>query len=160
MIRELKLSDLKDVLRLNNASIPAVNELNSKDLEEIVMMSRKSWVIESEGVIVASLLILGPGESYQSNNYTWLEKQFTNFCYVDRIMVDAQAKRQGFGKQLYETLEVYAIEQKAEILLCEVNIEPPNPQSLAFHINLGWEPFHVREHGPKKKVQYLKKHIF
>ena len=88
MIRELKLSDLKDVLRLNNASIPAVNELNSKDLEEIVMMSRKSWVIENEGSIVASLLILGPGESYQSNNYTWLEKQFTNICYVNRIMID------------------------------------------------------------------------
>jgi len=159
MIRELCSRDIESVLKLNNESIPAVNELLISELEDILSMSQKSWVVDVEKNIVAALITLGPGVQYQSNNYTWLETQFDNYCYVDRIMVDIHAKRNGFGKQLYAALETYAKEIGVEVLLCEVNIEPPNPQSLAFHTDLGWDPFHDREHAQGKKVRYFKKRI-
>jgi len=159
MIREVHSRDIEDVLKLNNESIPAVNKLQKGDLENILSMSKKSWVIEVDEHIVAALITLESGEQYQSDNYIWLETQFKNFCYVDRIMVDVHAKRNGYGKQLYLNLETYAKEMDMEVLLCEVNVEPPNPQSLAFHTDLGWEPFHDREHGPGKKVRYFKKPI-
>lgn len=159
LMREIRDEDVDGVLKLNNASIPAVNELTKTELENILKMSQKSWIVERDGVVAAALLTLESGESYQSDNYTWLDNQFDNYCYVDRIMVDVQAKRNGLGKQLYDMLETYAKAIRAEVLLCEVNIEPPNPQSLSFHNDLGWEPFHDREHGPGKKVRYFKKPI-
>ena len=159
MIRELHSRDIEGVLKLNNESVPAVNKLLTGDLENILSMSKKSWGIEIGENIVAALITLESGEPYQSDNYIWLETQFNNFCYVDRIMVDVAAKRNGYGKKLYATLESYAKEMGIEVLLCEVNVEPPNPHSLAFHTDLGWKPFYEREHGPGKKVRYFKKPI-
>ena len=159
MIRELHSRDIEGVLKLNNESVPAVNKLLTVDLENILSMSKKSWGIEIGENIVAALITLESGEPYRSDNYIWLETQFNNFCYVDRIMVDVDAKRNGYGKKLYATLESYAEEMGIEVLLCEVNVEPPNPHSLAFHIDLGWKPFFDREHGPGKKVRYFKKPI-
>ncbi|MBB32598.1 MAG: hypothetical protein CL455_02955 [Acidimicrobiaceae bacterium] len=159
MIRELYSRDIEGVLKLNNESVPAVNKLVTSDLENILSMSKKSWGIEVGENIVAALITLESGEQYHSDNYIWLETQFNNFCYVDRIMVDVHAKRNGYGKKLYATLESYAKEMGIEVLLCEVNVEPPNPQSLAFHTDLGWKPFHDREHEPGKKVRYFKKPI-
>ena len=159
MIRELHSRDIEGVLKLNNESVPAVNKLVTSDLENILSMSKKSWGIEIGENIVAALITLESGEPYQSDNYIWLETQFNNFCYVDRIMVHVAAKRNGYGKKLYATLESYAKEMGIEVLLCEVNVEPPNPHSLACHTDLGWKPFYDREHGPGKKVRYFKKPI-
>ena len=75
-------------------------------------MSKKSWGIEVGENIVAALITLESGEQYQSDNYIRLETQFNNFCYVDRIMVDVHAKRNGYGKKLYATLESYATKIK------------------------------------------------
>ncbi len=158
-VRELASEDIDEVLTLNNISVPAVNELSKIQLEQIITMTSKCWVIDGDNGVVAALLILGPGQLYQSDNYTWLEQRFKNYCYVDRIMVAENVKRAGLGRLLYTELENYAKEEGRDLLLCEVNVEPPNPQSLSFHIDLNWEPFQDREHGPGKIVRYFKKPI-
>ena len=159
MLRELREEDQEALLLLNNSSTPAVNTLTLKELQSILSLAEKCWVEEIDSDLAAALIIIGPDQNYSSDNYTWLETQFSNYCYVDRIMVNQNHKRRGLGKKLYQELEKHAQREGDEILLCEVNIEPPNPQSIAFHTQLGWEPFFEREHGPGKKVQYFKKSI-
>ena len=159
MLRELKEEDQEALLVLNNASTPAVNPLTLEELKSILFIAEKCWIEEIDGELAAALIIIGPDQPYSSDNYTWLETQFSNYCYVDRIMVDQNHKRKGFGNKLYQELEKYAECNDARTLLCEVNLEPPNPQSIAFHTRLKWEPFFEREHGPGKKVQYFKKDI-
>jgi hypothetical protein len=157
MIREVKPADSEYILAINNDAVPAVNSLNVNELLDIVDMSQKAWVVEEHGIIGGVLIVIGPGEPYRSANYSWLETQFANFCYVDRIIIDSDNKRKGYGRLLYLALEEHAISIGADVLLCEVNVEPANPQSLSFHASLGWVPFQDREHGPGKIVRYFKK---
>jgi len=159
MIREIKQTDIESVLALNNDAIPAVNALTFDELNGILRMAQKTWVVEDNGRVVGALVIIGPGASYQSANYSWLDRQFTNFCYVDRIIISPSNKRKGKGWKLYATLEKHAITTEADVLLCEVNVEPENPQSLAFHASLKWTPFQDREHGSGKVVRYFKKSV-
>jgi len=158
MIREMTPQDIELVLEINNDAVPAVNSLNIDELFDIIGMS-KAWVVEEEDAIEGVLIVIGPGEPYQSANYSWLDNQFTNFCYVDRIIIDSNKKRKGYGRLLYLALEEHAVSVGADILLCEVNVEPENPQSLAFHASLGWIPFQDREHGPGKVVRYFQKSV-
>ena len=131
MLRELKEEDHEALLALNNASTPAVNPLTLVELKSILSIAEKCWIEEINGKLLAALIIIGPDQNYSSDNYTWLETQFSNYCYVDRIMVDQNHKRKGFGNKLYQELEKYAECNDARTLLCEVNLEPPNPQSLS-----------------------------
>ena len=159
MIRELKPQDIEPVLAINNNAVPAVNPLIISELIDLVDMSQKAWVVEEGGSIGGVLIIIGPDEPYQSSNYIWLNSQFTNFCYVDRIIIDPSNKRKGYGRLLYCALEDHAISEGVDVLLCEVNVEPKNPQSLAFHESLGWVPFQDRKHGPGKAVRYFQKPV-
>tara|TARA_A100001037_G_C15082873_1_gene605140 strand:- start:411 stop:911 length:501 start_codon:yes stop_codon:yes gene_type:complete len=159
MIRQITPQDLASVLAINNEAVPAVNALTASELSDIVNISEKAWVVDEGDKIVGVLIVLGPRESYGSANYTWLNSQFTNFCYVDRIIIATSGKRNGYGKALYLALEEHAVSTGVEMLLCEVNVEPENPQSMAFHESLGWVPFQDREHGPGKIVRYFKKLI-
>ncbi len=159
MIRPITPHDIEAVLAINNDAVPAVNSLTTNELTDIINFSEKAWVVDEGDKIVGVLIVLGPGESYGSANYTWLANQFRNFCYVDRIIIADSGKRKGYGKALYLALEEHAASTGTEVLLCEVNVEPENPQSMAFHASLGWVPFQDREHSPNKVVRYFKKLI-
>ena len=159
MIRQITPHDIEMVLAINNDAVPAVNSLTANELTYIINISEKSWVVDEGDEIVGVLIVIGPGESYGSANYTWLNSQFTDFCYVDRIIIASSGKRKGHGKALYLALEEHAASTGKKVLLCEVNVEPENPQSMAFHASLGWVPFQDREHGPGKVVRYFKKSI-
>ncbi len=159
MIREIKQTDIESLLALNNDAVPAVNVLTVDELNVILRMTQKTWVAEDNGRVVGALVVIGPEEPYASANYSWLDSQFTNFCYVDRIIISPSSKRKGYGRLFYDRLDEHAARISAEVLLCEVNVKPENPQSLAFHTSLGWTPFQDQEHGPGKVVRYFKKNI-
>ena len=93
MIRQITPQDLGSVLAINNEAVPAVNALTASELSEIVNISEKVWVVDEGDKIVGVLIVLGPRESYGSANYTWLNSQFTNFRYVDRIIIATSGKR-------------------------------------------------------------------
>lgn len=49
------------------------------------------------------------------------------------------AKGSGVGKALYAALERVAVEQGADALCCEINVLPPNPESMAFHTRMAFD---------------------
>ena len=102
MLRELKEEDQEALLALNNASTPAVNPLTLEELKNILSLAEKCWIEEIDSELAAALIIIGPEQTYSSDNYTWLETQFSNYCYVDRIMVNENHKRKGLGNNLYQ----------------------------------------------------------
>ena len=114
---------------------------------------------DDEGTLAGLLVVFGPGASYGSANYRWVSERYASFRYVDRIIVHAAYKRRGLGSQFYAALEDHAKAQHAKRLLCEVNLLPPNPQSLAFHAGAGWRPAGDRSFGPEKAVRYFEKEL-
>ena len=59
--------------------------------------------------------------------------------------IDALIRKSIVQAGLSETLAKHASKVAAERVLCEVNIEPPNPSSIAFHTAMGWSPVADRE---------------
>lgn len=136
-IREAKRSDYSAILRLNEKAIPSVNHLDECDLEALAEQSFFFQIAELEDRPVAFLLALAEGEAYESSNYRWFSMRYDQFIYVDRIVVAPDYARKGIGRGLYQALES-EISKSRRWLTCEVNLEPPNPNSLRFHQSFGF----------------------
>ncbi len=136
-IRPATLEDLDRLLALNNAAVPAVNELSGDEMAWFIDVAWCFLVAEiatdqALGVPAALLVGLdGPGLPYASHNYAWFSERFDRFLYVDRVVVDPSAFRLGVGRAFYEAFIDSA--DGHDHLCAEVNTVPRNDRSLAFH---------------------------
>jgi predicted GNAT superfamily acetyltransferase len=137
-LREVVDSDLASLADLNDAAAPAVNALGLAGLTAHVPVCELALVAESGGELLGFLLALAPGADYASENYRWFSAYVPGSLYVDRIVVAPAAHGRGVGRALYEAVDARARELGLGVVTCEVNLEPPNPQSLAFHERLGF----------------------
>lgn len=139
--RDIEASDVKPLLALNNSAIPAVNLLSENELIELVAMAHAAVVVVEEDAPEAALglvITLTSGNDYESENYRWFEARSHDFLYVDRIVVDEKFRGRGLGQVLYERVFSEARLAGLAEVDCEVNLDPPNPGSLAFHDRLGF----------------------
>ena len=135
-LREIEKPDLPQVLRLNNAAVPAVNQLELPALEELLEQAEVAIAVAAGASIKGFLLAFGPGAPYRSPNYRWFGARYQDFLYIDRIVVSPAARGGGIGRQLYRA--TFA-EAQARPLACEVNLRPLNEHSLLFHQSLGFQ---------------------
>lgn len=97
-----------------------------------------SVVEDDDGEVIASLLALREGAADDSVNYGWFARHYQRFLYVDRIVVARASKARGAASQLYRKLFQFAAANQLPSVVCEVDIEPPNPDSLRFHQRFGF----------------------
>lgn len=117
-------------------------------------------VTEEDGRVVAFLLALAPGRSYGSPNYIWFAARHDDFLYVDRVVVVGDRRRAGLGGALYDDVAAWAAAHGFGRLVCEVNIEPPNEVSAAFHRRHGFARVGTQwVAGGTKRVALLEKLI-
>lgn len=135
-IRQVRPEDLAGILEHNEAALPHVNSLTLAELEALVADAVSFPVaVDDAGTIAGFVLVLDEKSSYESPNYRYFIDRFDTFWYVDRIVVVEAFRRHGVGRQLYEHLGEAA---KAPRICCEVNLDPPNPRSIAFHETIGF----------------------
>jgi hypothetical protein len=156
-LRELLRSDWTRVLELNQASVQELSPLDEERLGYILALSDRALVVERDGDLLGFAIAVAPGTDYDSRNYAWLSERFESFLYLDRIAIAAAARRQGLGAMLYDAMEAAALPFGR--MVCDVNIEPRNDASLAFHRARGYEPVGELEHGEVKKVLLLSKEL-
>jgi len=136
LIRSVKSSDLENVKILNESVLPHVNSILINDFEAFMKISSYFVVAEIDGNLAAFLIVLGPGQNYESENYRYFSKNYLSFDYVDRIVVAEHFRGKGIGKALYEYLIANSFEER---ITCEVNLKPPNPVSILFHEKMGFK---------------------
>jgi len=137
--RQIVPVDLPTLAALNDAAAPAVSTLGLDGLTAHVPRCDVAVAIDDDaGLPVAFLLALAPGSDYDSENYRWFSSHRPGSLYVDRIVVAPTAHRRGLGRLLYATVAGRAGELGLAEITCEVNLEPPNPDSLTFHARLGF----------------------
>ena len=137
--RPIAPRDLPVLAALNDAAVPAVSALGLDGL--IAHLPRCALAVVADddaGSPVAFLLALAPGSDYASENYRWFETHRPGSLYVDRIVVAPTAHGRGLGRLLYAAVADRASELGLAEITCEVNLEPPNPGSMAFHARLGF----------------------
>jgi uncharacterized protein len=103
------------------------------------------------------LIAFDQDAAYQSPNFLWFKARYDTFVYVDRIIVAAHARGRGLARTFYEDLFDRARKAGHQRIVCEVNLDPPNPGSLNFHAALGFVGVGeaVLENG--KTVQYMER---
>ena len=91
-------------------------------------------------------------------NFNWFKEHRESFVYIDRIIVAASARGQGLARMLYGDLFGAAQQAGQDRVVCEVNIEPPNPASVAFHAAMGFAGVgQATIHNGTKTVRYFEK---
>lgn len=125
------------ILALNNANAQELSWLEPAALHALLA---QAFHVEVVGDAEAFLLALDHTAIYDSPNYIWLKARYDRFVYVDRVVVAAAARGRGLARTMYEDLFGRARAAGHEMVVCEVNLDPPNPGSDAFHAALGFTP--------------------
>ncbi|WP_152648076.1 GNAT family N-acetyltransferase [Demequina sediminicola] len=138
-LRVMRDSDLDTVVTMNNAAVPAVNELDTDAMRALHALCDVALVATNRhGDVIAFLLSLANGQPYDSENYRWFEGRGVRHQYIDRIVVAASARGTGVGRAMYESVFERARERGASEVCAEVNVRPANPRSMDFHERQGF----------------------
>jgi pyridoxamine 5'-phosphate oxidase len=138
VIRALGDDEVAAVLELNRTEVPRLGPLDAGLLGRLRGMPGLALVAVEDGRLAGFVIALEPGAEYPSPNYRFFTHRGGAFLYVDRIAVAPDARRRGVAGALYDRLEAHARAIGSVELTCEVNLRPPNPESLAFHLGRGF----------------------
>jgi predicted GNAT superfamily acetyltransferase len=155
-LRALVRADWPAVLSLNEASVHELSELDGERLQFVLTCAHRALVAEAQGAVVAFAVAMAPRAAYDSSNYRWFSERFERFLYLDRIAVDPRHRRAGIGARLYDEMEAAA--RPFGRMVCEVNLEPRNEASLAFHEARGYREIARLQH-PGKLVALMSKEL-
>jgi predicted GNAT superfamily acetyltransferase len=145
--------ELPSILALNNAHAAELGALSPEALAQLVTASFRTRVT---GAADAFIIALEQGANYDSPNYRWFSERFTRFAYIDRVAVAVSARKRGIARAFYLDLIEAALRADHVVLACEVNSDPPNPVSDAFHASLGFQEIgRARISERNKSVRYL-----
>ena len=145
------------ILALNNAHAVETSWLDETRLRS---MLDEAFLATRIGDVDAFLIVFDERSRYDSPNFAWFQARYPDFVYVDRIITGANARGKGYARALYEDLFEKAALGGHKRVVCEVNLDPPNPGSDAFHAALGFvEVGRQLLPGSGKTVRYLSKDI-
>ncbi len=152
-------SDIDAALELNNLNSPAVGEIDREQLQFLIDHSLYSFAIGSD-TLHAFCITFAPGAPYTSVNYQWFSKAYSEFVYLDRIVVSEKMRNNSLGAKLYAAVEQRMIKDRcAPILTCEVNLIPPNSGSIRFHNRIGFREVGQQDSKPGLTVSLLAKNL-
>lgn len=156
-IRDIKPADVPALLALNNAEAEAVNELTQDAFEGRLRSTYAARMLaDGSGFLLAFDHATPP----QGPNHSWFTARESYFAYVDRVVVAPSARRRGVAAALYEDLAAIARLDKIAVMVCEVNLEPLNAVSMAFHEGQGFTiAGETTDNRHGKRVRYLRKVI-
>lgn len=135
-IRLIEQKDLPKVRELNELSVPNVSSLTATELEWFVEESNLFVVAEKDNKLIGFMIVMAPGSTYGSLNYRYFSGHYSDFRYVDRIVICEEYRGKGVGSLLYQ----YLFDRASSVAItCEVNLKPYNKGSLEFHRSKGFK---------------------
>jgi len=153
MTRPFRESDLSWALNLNS-ELEA--ELSPLTAERLLVLANRAFLALVVDPDRALLIAFDQDAEYDSPNFLWFRARYPRFIYVDRIAVAASARGGGLARMLYHDLFTAARDAGHGEIVCEVNIDPPNPASDAFHASLGFSEVGRADLPNSKQVRYLR----
>jgi predicted GNAT superfamily acetyltransferase len=138
LIRAIESIDLARVLEINEANVPEVGSVDAARMAFLVAQSPIALLVELDGKIAGFCLVLTSDAPYDSVNFRWFTQRYDDFMYLDRVAFDTRAQGRGLGTRLYAEVDRLMAERGARHLALEINIDPPNEPSLAFHARRGF----------------------
>jgi predicted GNAT superfamily acetyltransferase len=157
MIRNATPEDHAWMLALNARH---ETETGPLDTAELARLSAAAFAMLAAGDSDGFLMALDEGANDPGPNWRWFAARHPRFVYIDRVIVAPESRGRGVARSLYAALAEKAREAGHDRLLCEVNTDPPNPGSFAFHQALGFVQVGAQLLAARRKtVAYLERRI-
>lgn len=129
-LRPITPTDHEAVLGLNERNVELLAPLDEARLTQLVAMADSASVIDVDGAFAGNVVTFRSGSAYDGENFGWFSQRYADFCYLDRVVIHEDFRRRGLGSQVYDELEAAC---GNPVFALEVNLDPPNAASLAFH---------------------------
>jgi len=136
-IRDVREQELDAVLALNNAAGATILPLDMTRLRELAEQAAYFRVAETDGHLAGFLIALRECADYASPNFRWFRERYTQFLYIDRIVIARRYRGLGLGRVFYADVTSFA-EVRVPLLACEVFLEPPDDVAVLFHGTYGF----------------------
>jgi hypothetical protein len=145
--------DLDALLALSNAHEKEIGKFTKADFTQLVEFSFRTRMTAERDAFLIALSERSPDDA---PNFRWFASRFDRFVYIDRVVVAEHSRKRGLATLLYDDLMEAARGAGHTNICCEVNVDPPNPGSDAFHARMGFEEI-GRAYLPRrgKTVRYL-----
>lgn len=150
--RELSEADFDWVLALSARHEVETGKLGRAKLAAMVATSYLSTIIGERG---GYLITFDQAGAYDSPNFLWHRARYPRFVYVDRIVIEPAARGLGYARALYQQFFERARADGHNLACCEINLDPPNPESDAFHAAMGFAEVGQAVLDNGKAVRYL-----
>ena len=151
-IRDIGDGDVTWILALNALNEVATSRLDAARLR---LMLGDAFHARAANAQDGYVIPFTQSSASQSENYRWFQARYMRFVYIDRIVIADHMRGAGLARALYE--DVFAAARRAEhaTIACEVNVDPPNPASDAFHTRLGFDEVGRATLTNGKTVRYM-----
>lgn len=136
-LRPIVEADFDRVLAWNHENVTVLAPMDRAKLVDLLGIVDLGAVIEADGEPAGFVFTFAPGAAYASANFSWFAERHQEFLYLDRIVIDPSVRRSGVATGVYEQVEERA-RRFGPVLCLEVNLDPPNVASLAFHRRRGF----------------------
>ena len=149
-VRRLLHEDCGEVLLINADCLPGVARLDRAEFERLLDLPNSHIVaIAPDETVIGYALAFPDHAPYDGEEFELLLKTCRRpFLYIDQVAVRTTVRRTGVASTLYNAIEADARSRSMSGLCCEVNLSPPNPTSIAFHRNMGFECCFARKPDP------------
>jgi uncharacterized protein len=143
----------EELRRVNNSSARETSLLSAERFNQLISSARVALFVPPGA---AFLLAFEQSDDFDGGHFRWFRSRFDKFLYVDRVVVAEKYRQQGLGRMLYAEVFRRATEFGHTRVVCEVNLQPPNPVSDKFHEALGFkEVGRATMEDGTKTVRYL-----
>ncbi len=154
-IRNVLPDELEHLVVLNQSNLPHVGSISLIEMQHLHSQAVCFRVAELNSRIAGFLIAFGPQADYGSLNFLWFKKHYSDFVYIDRIIIAAEARRKGIAFALYRDLEDYAEQRQTPLMTCEYNLRPQNEVSRQFHQRYGFKEVGTQDTENGKKTVSL-----
>jgi hypothetical protein len=158
MPRQIAPADHPALLALNNAHAVELSLLDAPAFARLLSQAAFAAAVGPEGAPDGFLAAFDHSTPPQGPNHAFFLARHRRFLYVDRVCVSPLARGKGIARRLYDAAFAAARAAGAPVVCCEVNTDPPNPGSDAFHAALGFGEVGRRFlEDRNKSVRYLER---
>lgn len=130
LLRPITDADHAEVLALNERHVALLAPMDEPRLRVLRAAATGAHVIEVGDAFAGFVLTFASGSAYDGENFGWFGQRYEDFYYLDRVVIHESFRRRGLGSQVYDELESTC---DRPLFALEVNLDPPNEASLAFH---------------------------
>ena len=145
IIRKAEEKDYPFILKVNEENVEVLSPMDEAKLKRFAEFAQLLLVAEVDGEHAAFLIALREGvEAYESENYRWFSKNYSQFLYIDRIVIDEPYRGMGLGRKMYREVFDHAGATNVPFVTAEIDTIPYNEASLKFHEAMGFREVGVQ----------------